>query len=60
MKDAKAASDAQSNSQPMQSNLLGKVEQALGSAVGCEGMEDEGKARVQEKKVGLEEGSGTG
>jgi hypothetical protein len=59
MKDAKAASD-QSDSQPMQSNILGKVEETLGSAVGCEGMEDEGKSRVQEKKVGIEEGSGTG
>jgi len=58
MKDAKAQSDSQGG-QPMQSSMLGTVENAAGKATGCEGMVDEGKQRIPEKR-GVEEQSGTG
>jgi len=56
MKDAKAQSDSQP---PTQSTILGSVENAAGSAFGCEGMVDEGKQRIPEKR-GVEEQTGTG
>jgi len=56
MKDAKAQSGDQ---QPMQSSVLGTVENTLGKATGCEGMVDEGQQRMPEKR-GIEEQSGTG
>ncbi|KIY03729.1 uncharacterized protein Z520_00420 [Fonsecaea multimorphosa CBS 102226] len=55
MKDAKT----QSEGQPAQSSLLGTVENAAGKVTGCEGMVDEGKKRIPEKR-GVEEQSGTG
>lgn len=64
MKDAKAQSDTAAqasgqSTQPAQSGVLGTVEKTLGSAVGCEGMVEEGGKRVGEKR-GIEEQSGTG
>lgn len=55
MKDAKAQSAAQP---PTQNSILGSVEKTAGSVTGCEGMVDEGKARMP--KAGSEEASGTG
>lgn len=58
--DANTAKDGDGNALPMQSNLLGKVEKTVGGMVGCEGLEEDGKGRIQERKIGIEEGSGTG
>jgi len=50
-KDAKAGIDEmktakqQSTLTPAESSLGGKIEEAAGKAVGCEGMVDEGKVR---------------
>jgi uncharacterized protein YjbJ (UPF0337 family) len=54
MRDAKH----QDTSAPMQSGVLGTVENLVGKATGCEGMEKEGEAR--KPTGGLEEQSGTG
>ncbi|KAI4131232.1 MAG: hypothetical protein LQ338_001325 [Usnochroma carphineum] len=39
------AAKEQSAGQPAKSETMGKVEEKLGGAVGCEGMVDEGKER---------------
>jgi len=39
------AASAQNTKEPAASGIGGKIEQAAGSAVGCEGMEQEGKER---------------
>ena len=44
MRAAKAQSDAQGGD-VTKNSTLGKVEQTLGSATGCEGMEEEGAKR---------------
>lgn len=44
MRAAKQASDAQGE-EISKNQTLGKVEQSLGSATGCEGMEEEGAER---------------
>ena len=44
MRAAKQASDAQGG-EISKNQKLGKVEQSLGSAAGCEGMEEEGAKR---------------
>lgn len=44
MRAAKQASDAQGG-EISKNQTLGKVEQSLGSAAGCEGMEEEGAKR---------------
>lgn len=44
MRAAKEASDAQGG-EVSKNPTLGKVEQTLGSATGCEGMEEEGAKR---------------
>ncbi|EXJ75122.1 uncharacterized protein A1O5_01818 [Cladophialophora psammophila CBS 110553] len=60
MKDAKAQSDPESaQGQPIQSSVLGTLENAAGQVTGCEGMVEEGKQRIPEKR-GVEEQSGTG
>ncbi|OAG45006.1 hypothetical protein AYO21_00968 [Fonsecaea monophora] len=62
MKDAKAQSTSTTTpqqQQPAQSSILGMVENAAGKVTGCEGMVDEGKKRIPEKR-GIEEQSGTG
>ena len=41
------AASAQSTKDPAASGIGGKIEQAAGSAVGCEGMEQEGKEAGQ-------------
>ena len=46
MRAAKAQSDAQTGSDVPKNETLGKVEQTLGSAAGCEGMVEEGGKRV--------------
>ena len=45
MRAAKAQSDAQGGDEVSKNETLGKVEQTLGSATGCEGMQEEGQKR---------------
>ena len=45
MRAAKAQSDAQGSGDVSKNETLGKVEQTLGSATGCEGMQEEGQKR---------------
>lgn len=45
MRAAKAQSDAQGGGDLAKNDTLGKVEQTLGSATGCEGMQEEGGKR---------------
>ncbi len=47
MRAAKAQSDAQGGSDISKNETLGKVEQTLGGAAGCEGMVEEGEKRQQ-------------
>jgi uncharacterized protein YjbJ (UPF0337 family) len=44
MQEMKKA-NAQNTSEPAQSGVVGKVEEAVGKAAGCEGMEKEGRKR---------------
>ena len=55
MKDAKAHS---TNQPPTQNSVLASVEKTAGNLTGCDGMVDEGKARMP--SGGSEEQSGTG
>jgi hypothetical protein len=55
----RAAGEQSDNRQPTQSSILGTVENLAGKATGCEGMVEEGKNRMPEKR-GIEEQSGTG
>ena len=45
MRAAKAQNEAQGDTEVMKNEALGKVEQTLGSAAGCEGMVEEGGKR---------------
>lgn len=59
VQEMREAKDQNSTGPPAKSGILGTVESTIGRVTGCEGMEDEGQARMPQK-AGSEETSGTG